>query len=223
MIRVLSLLFGYIFGIFQTAYFIGKLRGVDIRTKGSGNVGTTNSFRVFGAISGIATLVLDMLKTVIAVALGLFIIDKLGYLQQGNVLLFTFYIGFGVIAGHNFPFFLKFKGGKGVASTGGLILSTGQPLLFGISAGVFLLFFLTTGYVSVGSIMAYLAFCSSVVIFGITGIYTSDPFLLDSKYLIEIYIIAILIALIGIIKHRSNIQRLIAGNENRFNIWKRRK
>lgn len=221
MIRILSVLFGYCFGMFQTSYFIGRLRGVDIRKHGSGNPGTTNSFRVLGKLSGIITLLLDVLKTVAAVFLGLYLLKMAGCYSQDKSLLYSFYIGLGVILGHDFPFFLKFKGGKGVASTAGMILATGHWQLFVLSAAVFLIVFLSTGYVSLGSIIAYLTFAVLFIVFGSTGVYEKEPFLIGNEYLPEIYVIAVFIAGLGIYKHRANIGRLFNGNENKFNIWKK--
>lgn len=221
MLRLACLLFGYLFGMFQTSYFIGKIRGVDIRKHGSGNLGTTNSFRVFGKVSGIITLLLDIMKSVLAVLLGSYLLSMAGYMTDDRKLLYSFYIGLGVVLGHDFPFFLKFKGGKGVASTAGMILSVGHFPLFGISLAVFLGLFLATGYVSLGSLIGYSVFAILVIVFGTMGIYTEEPYFLAETYLIEIYLIAIFIAGLGIFKHRANISRLLKGNENRFNIWKK--
>lgn len=207
--------------MFQTSYFIGKIKGVDIREHGSGNLGTTNSFRVFGKLSGVITLLLDILKTVLAVCLGSYLLKLTGYYEADQGLLYSFYIGLGVVLGHDFPVFLKFKGGKGVASTAGMILSIGHWPLFGISALVFLVIFLATGFVSLGSIIGYTTFAILLIVFGSIGIYTKPPFLMADKYLWEIYLIAIFIAVLGIFKHKANIVRLLNGNENRFNLWKK--
>lgn len=223
MIRLACVVFGYIFGMLQTSYIIGKIKGVDIREHGSGNLGTTNSFRVFGKLPGIITLIMDVLKAVIAVIAGIYLLRLTGLYTDDTRLLYSFYIGVGAVLGHDFPFFLKFKGGKGVASTAGMILSIGHLPLFAIPASVFLILFLSTGYVSLGSITAYTAFAVCLVIFGCLGIYEATPFLLDGRFLTEIYCIGIFIAVLGIFKHRANIKRLLNGSENRFDIFKKRR
>lgn len=221
LLRFLCIVFGYLFGLIQTSYIIGKFRGVDIRQHGSGNPGTTNSFRVFGKLFGILTLVVDIVKTVAAVFLGIYLLKLSGYYTVDTELLYTFYLGLGVVMGHDFPFFLKFKGGKGVASTAGMILAIGHWQLFGISLAVFLLIFLFTGYVSLGSILAYSIFAITFIVFGSFGAYTKEPFLTAEGYLTEIYCIAVFIAILGIYKHKANIIRLLHGNENKFNIRKK--
>lgn len=211
--------FGYIFGLFQSGYFLGKTKGIDIRTKGSGNIGTTNSFRVFGKYFGIATLLLDVLKTVLAVYLGRYILYNILDYNPDTRMLYSMYIGFGVILGHDFPFFLKFKGGKGVASGLGLLLSLGDYRIAAAAVIVFLILFLSTGYVSLGSIFAYISYALMTVIFGSLGFYTAPPFNLDAKYMLELYALAIVITILAVYKHESNIKRLLAGNENRFNVF----
>lgn len=222
-LRFLCIVFGYLFGLIQTSYIIGKFRGVDIRQHGSGNPGTTNSFRVFGKLFGILTLFVDIVKSIAAAFLGIYLLKLIGYYTVDMELLYIFYIGLGVILGHDFPFFLKFKGGKGVASTAGMILSIGDWRLFGIALAVFLLIFLLTGYVSLGSMLAYLTFAVLVIVFGGMGNYTKAPFFMSAAYLTELYLIAACIALLGIYKHKANIGRLLQGNENRFNIGQKRR
>ena len=114
MIRLVCLLIGYVCGCFQTSYIYGKLHGIDIRNYGSGNAGTTNSLRVLGKKAGIIVLLCDMLKTGIAMMLVRFLFRE----RYGDVLyLLTIYAAAGAILGHIFPFYLGFKGGKGIACT----------------------------------------------------------------------------------------------------------
>ena len=110
MVRVYCVLLGYVFGMIQTSYFLGKAKGIDIRTKGSGNAGTTNTLRVLGPKAGLFVLACDILKTMIAC-----FITKQVFVPQYPEMsyLLVMYTAAGAILGHNFPFYLKFKGGKG--------------------------------------------------------------------------------------------------------------
>ena len=118
--RVICLLIGYVFGLFQTAYFYGKAKGIDIRKYGSGNAGTTNALRVLGTKAGLIVLAGDCLKCIIAVCITRALFST-GHPE--NIYLLCLYTGAGAVIGHNFPFYMGFKGGKGIAATAGLILS----------------------------------------------------------------------------------------------------
>ena len=116
--RVIAVAVGYCFGLFQTGYIYGEKHGVDIRTQGSGNAGTTNTLRVLGWKAGLITFLGDLFKAIFAVLLIRFIfIGK----YPDAVKILELYAGFGAVLGHNFPFYLKFKGGKGIACTSGMI------------------------------------------------------------------------------------------------------
>lgn len=118
--RVIALAIGYVFGLFQTGYLYGKSQGIDIRQEGSGNAGTTNSLRVLGIKAGLITFLGDLCKAIFAVLLVKLIFQD-SYPQVIKNL--ELYAGFGAVLGHNFPFYLKFKGGKGIACTAGMILA----------------------------------------------------------------------------------------------------
>ena len=134
------MLIGYVFGLFQTAYLYGRLNGVDIRNYGSGNAGTTNTLRVFGTKAGLLVLFGDILKCILAVVITGVIFGK----THGDmVYLLKMYAAAGAIIGHNFPFYLKFKGGKGIAATAGLILSF-HPYLIPMGVILFFFFFFLT-------------------------------------------------------------------------------
>ena len=105
--RIVAVAIGYVCGLFETGYFYGKKKGVDIRTKGSGNSGATNTLRTFGWKAGLVTCLGDILKTVAAV-LAVKLIFGRTYTE--NIILLELYAGFGAVLGHNFPFYLKFKG-----------------------------------------------------------------------------------------------------------------
>ena len=110
--RIISLLIGYIFGLFQTGYIYGKSKGIDIRTEGSGNAGTTNSLRVLGWKAGAITFAGDLLKAIFAVLLIKLIF---GGIYGADTKVLELYAGFGTVFGLNFPCYLLFKGGEGIA------------------------------------------------------------------------------------------------------------
>ena len=116
--RVICLGIGYLLGNFQTAYIYGRMHGVDIRQMGSGNAGTTNTLRVFGAKAGLIVFVGDVLKCAIAVVAARLLF---GGSRPDILYLLMLYGAAGAILGHNFPFYLGFRGGKGIAATAGLI------------------------------------------------------------------------------------------------------
>ena len=113
--RLICLFVGYLLGLFQTGYFVGLIKHRDIRKYGSGNSGTTNAMRVFGKKAGCIVFVGDFLKCIAACALVRWAAPKLGYSDEQMVLML--YAGLGCVLGHNFPFYLNFKGGKGIAAS----------------------------------------------------------------------------------------------------------
>lgn len=205
--RILCLLIGYVFGLFQTSYLYGKMKGIDIRAHGSGNAGATNALRTLGAKAGIISFFGDALKCVFAMTLVRLLFAH-SYKELLPVL--VMYTGTGVILGHNFPFYLNFKGGKGIAATGGLVFSTNLILAL-ICAVVFAGVFVTTHYVSIGSMLVYLAFAVGMVYMGETGILGVT----SRSNLIEIYVLVAFLTVLAVWKHRQNIIRLIHGNENK--------
>lgn len=207
--RIICILIGYTFGLFQTGYIYGMLNHVDIRKHGSGNAGTTNALRTLGWKAGVITFVGDCLKCVLAVSL-----VRLLYQDYSNVELFALYAGLGAVFGHNFPFYLKFKGGKGIASTAGLILAV-NPIMFLVIAIVFITIVWFTQYVSLGSLVIMLLFVIQVVIFGQTG-----GLGLAASELYEFYAIVVFLAALAFWRHRANIKRLANGTENKTDIRK---
>ena len=203
--RVICLLIGYVFGLFQTGYIVGKIKHIDIRKQGSGNAGSTNAVRVMGWKAGAMTFAGDVLKCVLAVLLVRYL-----YRDTDMTLLLGMYAGFGATLGHNFPFYLKFKGGKGIAVLAGLVVSTGF-LLVPVPLAAFLIAVIFTRYVSLGSLLSATMFFLEIVLFGVQG--NLD---LGAKYLPELYLLAGVIMALAWIRHRENIKRLLAGEENRF-------
>lgn len=207
--RLICVAIGYLFGLFQTGYIYGMINHVDIRKHGSGNAGTTNALRTLGWKAGAITFIGDCLKCVLAVLLVRFL-----FLQDLHTELYAMYAGLGAVLGHNFPFYLKFKGGKGIASTVGLILAV-NPLLFLIVAVVFITIVWFTQYVSLGSIVIMVLFVIMVVISGQAG-----WLFLPTADLGEYYAIAIALAALAIWRHRANIKRLATGTENKTDLRK---
>ena len=204
--RIFCLLIGYVFGLFQTAYIYGRLHGIDIRNYGSGNAGTTNTLRVFGTKAGLLVLLGDIMKCILAVVItGVIFGDS----HPDMVYLLKMYTAAGAIIGHNFPFYLKFKGGKGIAATAGLILSF-HPYLIPMVVILFFGAFFITHYVSLGSLLVYAGFMIELVVLGQMGIFGMTQALLT-----EMYVIAGLLTIMAYWKHRENIKRLLSGSERK--------
>lgn len=196
----------YILGSIPNALWIGKVfRGIDIREHGSKNTGSTNVARVLGAKLGILTLILDISKGAIPVALSFFMKADLLENMTGISSLDPIMVGIFAIIGHSFSLFMKFKGGKAVATTVG-VFTVLVPKALLLAAVVFFVIFAVTRYVSVSSITAAI----SLPIF-IFFLYWDVPYTIFGG------IIAILI----IVKHKSNIQRLLNGTESKFTINKK--
>ena len=213
MVRVICLLIGYVFGLFQTAYFYGKAHGIDIRQHGSGNSGTTNALRVLGTKAGLIVFAGDCLKCMAAVGLVRLLF---GETYHSIIYLLCLYTGAGAILGHNYPFYMNFKGGKGIAATAGMVLSF-HPYF--IITGVLLFFipFFTTHYVSLGSLLVYAGLMIQLVIFGQTGFFAE----MTQGQLIEMYVVFGFLMLLAYWKHRENIKRLIHGNERKTYLFKK--
>ncbi len=206
--RIICLIIGYVFGIFQTGYFYGKTKNIDIRQYGSGNAGTTNTLRTLGWKAGVITFIGDSLKCVLAV-----LVIRLIYGADHELLsMLTMYTGAGVVLGHNYPFYMNFKGGKGIAATVGLILTT-HPIMFLSVAAIFAGIVLTTKYVSLASIVIMVVYIIEVFVYGSMG-----GFHLSTPYLYEVYAVAIFLSAMAIYRHRANVKRLLAGTENKFGV-----
>ncbi|MBO5242133.1 MAG: glycerol-3-phosphate 1-O-acyltransferase PlsY [Lachnospiraceae bacterium] len=212
MIRVVCLLIGYCFGIFQTAFIYGKLHGIDIREKGSGNSGTTNALRVLGKKAGIIVFFGDALKAVFAMVL-VHVLFRAEYPDMEALL--RIYAGAGVVLGHNFPFYMGFKGGKGIAATGGISLGMAWQCCVAVAITFFTLFF-ATHYVSLGSLCMYVVFVIALVVMGQTGCFG-----MPQAYLTEMYVIAVLLMIMAFIRHRGNLERLVHGNERKTYLIKK--
>lgn len=212
--RVICVLIGYLLGLFQTSYIIGKLHHTDIREHGSGNAGTTNALRTFGKKAGALTLLGDCLKCVLAVVLVKMIFRK----DYGEILpLLSIYAAAGCVLGHNFPFYLKFRGGKGIAASVGMLIAFDWRMLI-VAAIVFFTIFFSTHYVSLCSICAYVVSMICMVIFGEMGLYG-----MDRPHVLEMYAVMAFLTLLALYRHRQNIVRLMNGTENKIFLGHSRK
>jgi glycerol-3-phosphate acyltransferase PlsY len=212
---LIVLLISYLLGSIPSSLWVGQIfHKIDIRNFGSGNLGTTNAFRNLGWKSGTSVLVLDFMK---------------GFVSSCWVAIYAFEIGTGPIAppgweadaflkitcglfaviGHMFPVFANFKGGKGAATACGMLYGI-EPISIGISSVVFITIVLTTRYVSLASIVASFIYPISLLIMRYGFGYFVDG---------SIIIFAIIVAAGIIYKHKSNIRRLLDGNESRVNIY----
>lgn len=198
---ILSLALTYIIGAIPTAYWFGLLKGIDIRTQGSGNVGATNAFRVLGKEMGTAVLLIDIAKGIIPTTI---IANCFGLTMPWMLVL----IGVTAVCGHNWTVFLNFKGGKGIATTLGVIIGFAiqVPEVRPVLPVVLLtwgIVFICSGYVSLASLIA-------AVMFPVAMVYCGAPFIMQ--------IMAIVLSVFIVFRHRPNIRRLIEGRENRVNL-----
>ncbi len=212
--RVICLIIGYAFGLFQTAFIYGKLHGIDIREHGSGNAGTTNTLRVLGTKAGLIVLAGDIIKCILAIVISGLVF---GASHLDEIYLLKLYAAAGAILGHNFPFYLHFRGGKGIAATAGLILSFHIAFL---PMGVIIFFgtFFLTHYVSLGSLLVYAGLMIEMVVVGQAGLFGASQAVLN-----EMYIVTALLTILAYYKHRENIGRLLKGTERKTYLTKKNK
>ena len=195
----ISAILAYLIGSIPVAYIFGRvLKNIDIREHGSGNMGATNAFRVLGRGPGIAVLILDIIKGIIPVT---FLANVFGLRDPFSLVI----IAVAVVAGHNWTIFLGFKGGKGMASSLGVMIGLaiqlpGLRIVLGIVTLIWLALFLSFGYVSLASIAAAVVLPILMVVF-------SAPF--------PMTVMAIVLCIFIVFRHRSNIKRLARGQENR--------
>lgn len=206
--RMLCLLFGYFCGMFQTGYIMSRLRGFDIRSYGSHSTGATNSLRVMGTGAGITVLVGDALKAMIPCLLVRFF-----YANRADIqMLMVLWTSLGVMLGHDYPFYLGFRGGKGVASTVGVLLSIDWKLAL-FWCLLFIAIVCVTRYVSLASILTMLCLIVLCLFMKANG---TLP--VSNSCDTEFTIIAVFLPLLSIWRHRSNVERLMKGQENRVNL-----
>jgi acyl phosphate:glycerol-3-phosphate acyltransferase len=201
---ILTAVAAYLLGSIPTGFLVGRAKGVDIRTVGSKNMGATNVFRTLGKGPGILVLVVDGLKGFAAVAWLTPVIITFFNVPDDQVHTLRVVAGISAVLGHNYTCWLAFKGGKGIATTAGAYFAL-APLSVGIALVVWIILFFATRYVSVASIGAAVALPAAVWI--------TQPSLLLS-------LVTTGLGAMAIYKHKANIQRLIAGTENRIHFKK---
>ena len=206
MYRVLAIAIGYIFGNIQTSYIFGKLfKNTDIRDHGSGNPGTANTIRTFGFNVGAVVFVVDVLKAVAAFLLCMYFFGG-SFFGGYNGLLPGMYAGAGVVLGHNFPFFMGFKGGKGIASSIGIMLCTDWRIVIILTALGFTCLF-ATKMISIASLAMTLAFPALLLVFGFGA---------------EVVLVSVFLTAMAWIMHRGNIKRILSGSERKLSLGKNR-
>jgi|GEM_PF-146440 len=198
MIYLYTILIGYLLGCFQASYFISKyIHGFDIRNKGTGNAGASNMVATLGWKTGFITATIDVLKASIAVWIIVFLFH-----DSSNLLFLKYLAGCSAVVGHIFPFFMGFKGGKGLASFLGLLFGI-NPIM-GLSCMAFVMALtLVTDYVALPSILVY-------ILFPIYGFYTN-------LFEVDVFYITASLGMLGVFKHRINIQNMI--NHNELGFW----
>ena len=206
MLMILLLIIGYFIGNIETGYIFGKIHKMDIRNYGSGNAGATNTLRVLGAKAGLVVFLGDFCKSLIPCLVVRFIF-------RDNVSLsyiYMLYIGLGVVLGHNFPFYLGFKGGKGVASTAGIIMALDIRIAV-VCLIVFIITVAITRYVSLGSIFVM------IILIGMSHFLVKFSYGFgEGASPMEFRLLTAAVGLLSIFMHRANIKRLLGGTENKI-------
>ena len=204
--RIMALVIGYFCGCFPTGYMVGKKRGVDIREHGSGNTGATNTLRTLGWGAAGITFFGDCAKTVSAILIASLLFSATGF----DMKLLQLYAGIGAVLGHNFPFYFKFKGGKGIACTVGLAFAL-FPGAVPVCLTVFILCIVLSKYVSLGSIMMAILLVIQIFVFNFYGILG-----VPETSVVEFDVLVLFLGVLAIFQHRSNIVRLFKGTENKL-------
>ena len=197
---LLTVLGAYLLGSIPTGFLAAKAKGIDIRSVGSGNIGATNAMRVLGKPAGITVLLLDAAKGFLAVCLAAGLARHGGQTDE-TIATLRVLAGIGAVLGHNYTCWLKFKGGKGIATTAGVYLAL-APWALLAALVFFLLTVMTTRYVSLGSIFGAVALPAFVWVL--------------HPHELLLGIVTTALGLLAIYKHKGNIQRLRAGTENRL-------
>lgn len=190
---------GYICGLLQSGYIVGKVSGIDIRDYGSGNAGSTNVLRVLGKVKALCTFLGDALKGFIPVLIIKFLVAP--HVPALNSEFAQLFIGLAVVLGHDYPFYLKFKGGKGIATTGAVMMAFDWRMGC-ISLLIFVVVVALTRYVSLGSCLLSAALVIEIAVF------------YPGRW--ELFALVVLYAYFAIYRHRANIKRLLNGTESKI-------
>jgi len=207
-VKIICLLIGYAFGCIQTAYITGRIaRDIDIREHGSGNAGMTNVLRTIGRRAGVIVFASDVLKAIAAFVVAALIFNGGGsFFPDGLPIQPGLYAGLGAVLGHNFPFFLKFKGGKGISTTLGVMLCIDwrAAIIVYVVAAILIAIW---KYISLASITMVLLFPILLLVFG---------------HNLETIVVMLILAAMAIYLHRGNVQRLLARNERKIELFGKR-
>ena len=217
-LRVLCLIIGYMCGLIETGVIYGKMKGVDIRKHGSGNLGMTNALRVLGPKAGLVVFIGDLLKAFIPCLISNIVFRNI---YPDTYMVYVLYTGLGAVLGHNFPFYMKFKGGKGISSSAGAIIGLLNPWLMLILLTLFVIVVLITHYVSVGSIILMVGYMVTFIAFALNGLLCFDQSIPESKSaMIESIILSVILAVLAICRHKDNIKRLMRHEEHKLSFHK---
>lgn len=217
MYRLLAFLVGYAFGNIPSGYIMGKIQHVDITKQGSGNIGTTNTLRVLGNLQGALCLLFDCLKGVVPALIVGAVAEHVVHCEMNTKAILMLYAAFGAVIGHDFPVTMHFKGGKGIATSLGLFIIA-YPVIIPVQIAVFIITVAVSRYVSLGSILCAATF-PFMAAFAIVNGYTS----FSQIQATEVILLSFVVGAIAIIRHRSNIKRLISGTENKFSFHHKKK
>ncbi|QJG66965.1 glycerol-3-phosphate 1-O-acyltransferase PlsY [Mycoplasma phocoenae] len=219
-VNAILLIIGYFIGSLNLSVFLTKKKNTDIRTLGSKNAGATNTMRIFGKKMGLLVFLFDVLKAYLPIIIA-FLIKDYALIKNGYEIgycIVPVIIGLGSLIGHIFPIYHNFKGGKGAATFLGIIVAI-NPLFFVIGFVIFVSIVYSSKYVSLGSIIApFILVCLSFIPWFAVGSlgFTHSVNLQDHWYVIGI--VALIADIFVIVKHSSNIKRLLAHKENRLKI-----
>jgi glycerol-3-phosphate acyltransferase PlsY len=203
MIWILIVIISYLLGSIPSGYLVAKSQGIDIRQHGSKNIGATNVLRVMGKKWGYFVFFCDVLKGYVSVKLGFLLAGSFG----ANVTLAGVVAALCCILGHNYPVWLAFKGGKGIATSAGVVIALFPPLIVLLMGIVWLLVFLLSRYVSLASISAAAALPIAVALLG--------PYVGINDYWL-VLCFSVVAAALAVWRHRTNLTRLLNGTESRF-------
>lgn len=192
----LLLLFGYVVGSIPFSYLVARTQGVDLRTIGSGNTGASNVWRSLGFRFFVVALALDIIKGAVP--------TWIAYRTLGSTPTLAIAVGLGAILGHVYPIFMRFRGGKAVATFGGVMFAI-SPVLLVASALIWTIIYKLSGYPSVASMLGFVIFGALATVMAYMG-------LLASEFVVFIWVMAVVVFYL----HRANIARLLSGTENRI-------
>lgn len=203
--NLICLVIGYFCGCISSGYFVGKFYHIDIREEGSGNAGTTNVLRTLGKFPALITFVGDIAKAAVPLLIVRFVFGT-----PEEWYLACLYTGLGVVLGHNYPFYMGFKGGKGIAVTAAVVMFTSHPLMVPIGIIVFVSVVAISHYVSLGSLfVAWYIPVNTLILYN-----------KDSQFL-HMMVVSLIFTALAYFQHRQNIVRIFKGTENK--LWGNKK